>query len=121
MSRSNGVVGTVLVSETDEVRVWHLAIPPRKRCAFHRHVLSFFWTYHSYGSARSYSEDGAVQDVRHIPGDTRHVTIPAGQYMLHSIENTGNTELLFTTVEYKKGGNAPLPIGPGSRLALSPA
>ena len=117
-NRMNGVVGTQLVSETDEVRVWHLRLPSGLRCAFHRHVLSFFWTCHSYGTARSYFEDGTIKDVRHAPGDTKHITIEPGQYLLHAIANTGPTELLFTTVEYKKGGNPPLPLEAGCALRL---
>ena len=32
----NGCVGSVLVSETDKLRVWHLRLPSGYRCAFHR-------------------------------------------------------------------------------------
>jgi hypothetical protein len=71
-TRFNGCVGSVLVSETDKVRVWHLHLPAGKRCAFHRHVLDYFWTCHSHGKARGYFEDGAIRDVTHFPGDTRH-------------------------------------------------
>ena len=39
----SGVVGSVLVSETDKVRVWHLYLKPGYRCSFHRHVLNYFW------------------------------------------------------------------------------
>ena len=51
-NRFNPVVGSVLVSETDKVRVWHLTIPAGKRCTFHRHVLDYFWTCHTHGKAR---------------------------------------------------------------------
>ena len=117
-NRMNGVIGTVLVSETDEVRVWYLRLPTGQRCAFHRHVLSFFWTCHSYGSARIYFEDGTIRDMKHSPGDTRHRTILPGPYVLHAVANTGPTDLLFTTVEHKKGGNAPLPLEQGCTLHL---
>ena len=46
-NRFNPLVGSVLVSETDKVRVWHLTIPAGRRCTFHRHVLDYFWTCHS--------------------------------------------------------------------------
>lgn len=117
-NRMNGVVGTMLVSETDEVRVWQLRLPPGQRSSFHRHVLSYFWTSHSYGTARSYFEDGSITDMRHAPGDTRHVTILPGNHVLHAVANTGSTELVFTTVEYKRGSNAPLPVQPGCTLRL---
>ena len=115
-NRFNGAVGSVLVSETDRVRVWHLRLPPGKRCAFHRHVLDYFWTCHSHGRARGYFEDGRILDVSHFPGDTMHLSYGEGEYMLHSVENIGDTELLFTTVEFKQSANAPLPLPDGIRL-----
>ena len=115
-NRFNGAVGSVLVSETDRVRVWHLRLPPGKRCAFHRHVLDYFWTCHSHGLARGYFEDGRILDVSHFPGDTKHLSYGEGEYMLHSVENIGDTELLFTTVEFKQSANAPLPLPDGIRL-----
>jgi beta-alanine degradation protein BauB len=115
-NRFNGAVGSVLVSETDRVRVWHLRLPPGERCAFHRHVLDYFWTCHSHGRARGYFEDGRIIDVSHFPGDTKHLSYGEGEYMLHSVENIGDTELLFTTVEFKQSANAPLPLPDGIRL-----
>jgi beta-alanine degradation protein BauB len=116
-NRMNGCVGSVLVSETDKVRVWHLRLPPGKRCSFHRHVLDYFWTCHTHGAARGYFEDGRIVDVKHFPGDTRHLNYGPGEYLLHSVENIGDTELLFTTVEFKDSANAPLPLPDSARLA----
>ena len=116
-NRFNGVVGSVLVSETERVRVWHLRLPPGTRCAFHRHVLDYFWTCHSDGAARNYFEDGRIVDCRHFPGETRHLDYGAGEYLLHSVENIGDTELLFTTVEFKESANTPLAIPEDVRLA----
>jgi hypothetical protein len=115
-NRFNGCVGSVLVSETDDVRVWHLRLPAGKRCNFHRHVLNYFWTCHTYGAARGYFEDGRIVDVKHFPGDTKHLYYGPGEYLLHSVENIGDTELLFTTVEFKKSGNPPLPVPDEIRL-----
>lgn len=112
----NGVVGSVLVSETDRVRVWHLHLPAGKRCSFHRHVLDYFWTCHSHGKARGYYEDGRIVDVTHFPGDTKHLSFGPGEYMVHSIENIGDTDLLFTTVEFKQSANQPLPIPDSVKL-----
>jgi beta-alanine degradation protein BauB len=112
----NGCVGSVLVSETDRVRVWHLYLPVGKRCPFHRHVLDYFWTCHSHGRARGYYEDGSIRDVVHFPGDTKHFVFPEHEYMLHSVENIGDTDLLFTTVEFKNSANKPLPVPDSIRL-----
>lgn len=118
-NRFSGVVGSVLVSETDAVRVWHLRLPVGKRCAFHRHVLNYFWTCHSQGSAQGYYEDGSIRTATHFPGDTRHFVFGKNEYMLHSVENVGDTDLLFTTVEFKQSANEPLPVPEGIRLSVA--
>ena len=112
----NPCVGTVLVSETEKVRVWHLMIPAGKRCGFHRHVLNYFWTCHSHGQARNYFEDGRTSETTHFPGDTRHLNFGKGESMLHCVENLGATDLLFTTVEYLDSPNKPLPVPESVRL-----
>lgn len=117
-NRFNACVGSILVSESDRVRVWHLHLPAGKRCAFHRHVLDYFWTCHSHGDARSYFEDGSTRDVSHFPGDTRHMSYGKGEYLLHSVENIGDTDLLFTTVEFKRSANEPLDVPESIRLKV---
>ena len=118
---SSGIVGSTLVSETDKVRVWHLLIPAGKRCTFHRHVLDYFWTCHTHGTARGFYEDGSITETVHFPGDTRHMTYGKGEHLVHAVENIGKTDLLFTTVEYKQSANAPLPIPDGVRLKVPAA
>jgi hypothetical protein len=113
----NPVVGSVLVSETDKLRVWHLVVGAGQRCSFHRHVLDYFWTCHSHGRARGYYEDGSITETTHFPGDTMHLSYAAGEYLLHSVENVGDTDLLFTTVEFLDSANAALPVPDGVRLA----
>jgi len=115
----NGCVGSVLVSETDRVRVWHLSIPPGKRCNFHRHVLNYFWTAHSAGRAVNYFEDGSIVEADYRKGETRHLDFVAGEYMIHAVENIGDSELLFTTVEFLDSQNEPLPVPDAMRLKLA--
>ena len=115
-NRHSPLVGSVLVSETDQVRVWHLKIPAGTRCGFHRHVLDYFWTCHTHGKARNYFEDGSITESTHYPGHTRHLTYAKGEYLLHSVENIGDTELLFTTVEFLHSANPPLPVPDGVRM-----
>jgi hypothetical protein len=115
----NGCVGSILVSETDRVRVWHLSIPPGRRCNFHRHVLNYFWTVHNAGKGRNYYEDGSIVDVAYGKGETKHLDFGKGEYMIHAVENIGNTELLFTTVEFLDSLNEPLPVPDAMRLKAS--
>ncbi len=107
-----GQVGSRLVSQTERVRVWHLALKPGERIGFHTHVLDYFWTAVTGGAARSHYADGRVAEVTYAAGDTRHFTFPAGGFMIHDLENTGETDLVFTTVEFLDSANAPLPLPP---------
>lgn len=115
----SGIVGSTLVSETDKVRVWHLLIPAGKRCTFHRHVLDYFWTCHTHGTARGYYEDGSITETSHFPGDTRHLSYGKGEHLVHAVENIGTTDLLFTTVEFKQSANAPLSVPDEVRLEVA--
>ena len=114
--KDSGVVGSVLVSETDRVRVWHLSIAPGARCGFHRHVLNYFWTALTDGKARGYFEDGRITETAHFKGQTVHLDFGPGEYMVHSVENIGDTELQFTTVEFLDSPNPKLPIPAHVRL-----
>ncbi|MEM8980922.1 MAG: hypothetical protein AAGD04_15665 [Pseudomonadota bacterium] len=106
----NGEVGNTLVSETDRVRVWHIHAKPGERLKAHTHVLDYFWTIHAPGKARNHLADGTSFDVEYQTGDTKHFTFKAGERMSHSLENIGQTDLIFTTVEFKNSANDPLPI-----------
>jgi beta-alanine degradation protein BauB len=106
----NGRVGSVLVSQDERVRVWHLSIAPGERLPFHRHVNDYFWTVLTSGSAKSRYGDGSVSQVSYQPGDTKHYRFALGESMFHDLENTGSTTLLFVTVELLGAPNAPLPV-----------
>ncbi|PZM08012.1 hypothetical protein [Rhizobium tubonense] len=109
-NQGNGRVGSRLVSETDRVRVWALTLGPNERLAFHTHVLDYFWTAVTGGSARSHYADGRIVEVSYQPGDTQHHSFRAGESMTHDLENIGDTDLIFTTVEFKESANAPLTL-----------
>ncbi|MEO0486106.1 MAG: hypothetical protein AAF092_09360 [Pseudomonadota bacterium] len=104
-----GEVGNTLVSETDRVRVWHILARPGERLKVHTHALDYFWTIHGPGRARNYLSDGTHFDVDYATGDTKHFSFASGESMTHSLENIGETDLVFTTVEFKNSANAPLP------------
>ena len=112
----NGQVGSQLVSQTERVRVWLLGLRPGERIGFHTHVLDYFWTAVTGGRARSRYGDGRIAEVSYRAGDTRHHSYGAGEFMIHDLENIGDTELVFTTVEFLDSANAPLSL-PRSVLA----
>jgi quercetin dioxygenase-like cupin family protein len=112
----NGCVGDTLLSETDKVRVWKITLKPGERIGFHRHVLDYFWTAVTGGRARSHLDDGTTYEVSHYPGETKHLHFGKGEYRLHDLENIGDTDLIFTTVEFLDSTNEPLPIPNAHKL-----
>jgi hypothetical protein len=109
-NRNNGQVGTRLLSETDRVRVWEIRLAPGERIGFHRHVLDYFWTAITPGRARSHTEDGSVVEATYAAGDTRHFVYGRGEYKIHDLENVGDSDLWFTTVEFLPSANEPLQV-----------
>lgn len=104
----DGHVGSRLLSENGRVRVWEIRLPPGARWHAHRHVLDYFWTAVTPGRSRQHTSDGTTREVAYDAGETRHFSFAAGEYLLHDIENVGDHELVFTTVEHLDSANAPL-------------
>ncbi|MGC5615373.1 hypothetical protein [Georgenia sp. Z1491] len=109
----DGHVGSRLLSETDRVRVWEIRLAPGERWHAHRHVLDYFWTAVTAGTSRQHTFDGTTRDVSYGAGETRHFHFGPGEYLLHDIENIGDQELIFTTVEHLDSDNDPLPVDAG--------
>jgi hypothetical protein len=109
-NRSNPAVGTRLLSVSDRVRVWEIRLRPGERIGFHRHVLDYFWTAVTAGTAISHQGDGTTVGAEYVAGQTRHETYGPGEYKVHDLENVGDTELVFTTVEFLDSANPPLAL-----------
>jgi beta-alanine degradation protein BauB len=107
----SGQVGRLLLSETNQVRIWSIRLAPGERVAAHRHVLDYFWTAVAAGTSRQHTADGTTREVSYRAGETRHFTFGPGEFLLHDLENTGPTELVFVTVEFLDGANPPLHLG----------
>jgi quercetin dioxygenase-like cupin family protein len=111
----NPCVGSQLLSENERTRVWIIRLAPGERIGFHRHVLDYFWTAVSGGRGRQHVHDGSTVEYTYQPGETRHETYAAGQFKVHDLENLGDRELVFMTVEFKDSANKPLPLPAGVR------
>lgn len=107
-ARDNGCVGTRLLSEDARCRVWTIVLAPGARIGFHTHVLDYFWTAVTAGRARSHYGDGRVAEVDYRAGDIQHLSFGPGESMTHDLANIGDTELIFTTVEFLDSANPPL-------------
>lgn len=111
----NGCVGNALVSENERVRVWTIRLKPGERFGFHRHVLDYFWTSISGGRGRQHLMDGSTVEYTYEPGETRHESYGPGAFKVHDLENVGDQELVFMTVEFVVSANKPLAIPQASR------
>ena len=112
----NGCVGTELLSESDRVRIWTIRLKPGERVGFHRHVLDYFWSAITPGRGRQHLQDGSTVEHTYRAGETRHETYRKGEFKVHDLENIGDSEMIFTTVEFLDSANAPLPVPQANRL-----
>lgn len=97
---TNGRIGTDLFSEEAGMRVWHLHIPPGATLPAHRHYRPYFWTVLTNGRGRSRDGNGRVVEVAYRAGETRHFPDHRrDRSFVHDLTNTGETELIFVTVE----------------------
>jgi len=106
--RPNGCVGNELVSESDKVRVWTIRLRPGQRFGFHRHVLDYFWTAMTPCRGRQHLMDGTTVEYTYTQGETRHESYGDGEYKVHDLENIGDGDMVFMTVEFLNSANAPL-------------
>jgi hypothetical protein len=114
----NPCVGTRLLSQDSRVRIWEIRLKPAERIGFHRHVLDYFWTAVTPRKARSHQQDGSLVENAYAAGQTCHLTYGPGEFKVHDLENTGESELIFTTVEFLDSANPPLPLP--TEAALEP-
>ena len=106
----NPCVGTELVSESERVRVWMIRLQPGQRIGFHRHVLDYFWTSVSGGRGRQHVHDGTTVEYTYQPGETRHEIYGPGEFKVHDLENLGDKEMVFMTVEFLNSANKPMAL-----------
>ncbi len=116
-AQPNGCVGTELLSENERVRIWIIRLKPGERVGFHRHVLDYFWTSVNGGRGRQHLMDGSTVEYSYAPGETRHETYRAGEFKVHDLENVGDADMIFNTIEFLDSANKPLAVPQAVRLA----
>ncbi|MEM9316919.1 MAG: DUF1330 domain-containing protein [Pseudomonadota bacterium] len=107
----NGRIGTDLMFENDQVRVWHMTLRPGERMPVHRHVLTYFWTAITPGRFLQRTYDGTTYESDYQAGLTHFYDVGWGEFALHNLENVGSTTMIFVAVELKKeSANMPLSL-----------
>jgi beta-alanine degradation protein BauB len=54
--------------------------------------------------------DGSIIEKEYRPRDIEHCVYGSGEFKIHDLENLGDTEIVFTTVEFLDSANEPLPL-----------
>ena len=111
----NPCVGSRLLSENERVRVWEIRLKPGERIGFHRHVLDYFWTSVSGGRGRQHVHDGSTVEYTYQPGETRHETYGSGEFKVHDLENLGDKEMVFMTIEFLNSANQAMTLPANAR------
>ncbi|MCZ4282932.1 cupin domain-containing protein [Kiloniella laminariae] len=100
---TNDRIGTELVLETAEMKVWHLRLEPGERLPAHRHDRPYFWSVLTDGMGRSCFGDGREVDIIYQAGETRHFAdLTSENGFVHDLTNTGKSTLVFVTVEFSR-------------------
>ena len=58
---------------------------------------------------------GTTVESPFVPGETRHETYGLNEFKVHDLENLGDREMVFMTVEYKDSANKPMQLPEGVR------
>jgi quercetin dioxygenase-like cupin family protein len=109
----NPCVGSMLLSDNENVRVWMIKLAPGERIGFHRHVLNYFWTSVTGGKGRQHVHDGTTVEYTYKVGETRHETYSSGEFKVHDLTNLGDKDMIFMTVEFKNSANKPMQLPAG--------
>ncbi len=57
--------------------------------------------------------DGTTVEYTYQPGETRHEVYGAGEFKVHDLENLGDKEMVFMTIEFLNSANKPMAL-PGA-------
>jgi hypothetical protein len=63
--------------------------------------------------------DGTTVEYTYQPGETRHETYGKGEFKVHDLENLGDKDMIFMTVEFKDSANQPMKLPADVRTSLA--
>ena len=102
LNARNATVGSTLLSMDRRVRVWGIDLEPGERLGAHPHTLDNIWTALRAGHGLQHVDDGSTRLVTYAAGETHHFDFAPGEFLLHDLENVGDTPLAFVTVEFRR-------------------
>lgn len=98
-ARQNKELGTSVWFENERVRVWEVLLEPGERGAFHAHTTNYFWTVVEGSRGLQRFSDGTFVVRDYLVGETKFLEHSDDDYLIHDLENVGDSTLRFVTVE----------------------
>lgn len=96
---SNFAIGTSLLFENEQVRVWDISLPPGEGLAFHCHRTTYYFVTITPGRSLTILPNGETWTWEHPEGEVQFIPIGSDECVIHNLKNVGNTNLRFSTVE----------------------
>lgn len=97
----NYAVGTKLLAENDEVRVWETVLEPGERCRFHRHRCNYMWLIHEPARLRVRTLEDTVEDYEHLAGEVTFISVTEAEDVVHDLTNIDERRFRATIIELK--------------------
>jgi beta-alanine degradation protein BauB len=92
-------VGTSILFENHRIRVWDIVLKPGERGPFHAHTRNYFWTVVEGSRGLQRFADGTFAVRDYLEGETKWLEHTPETALIHDLENIGDTDLRFVTVE----------------------
>ncbi len=105
-ARDNFNVGTRLLAESDDVRVWENILEPGERCFFHRHRCNYAWIIHEPARIRVRTLDGTEEVYDHYKGEITFIPVQEKDEVVHDVANVDERTFRATVIEFKNDDEA---------------
>ena len=106
-------VGSKILFEDDNVRVWEADVEPGGTLPIHVHDLDYVTVALTAGEVEVYEADGTVRTGHRNPGDVQVTKVGTGQ--THVLKNVGSATYRNRIIELKQHG---LSIGQPENISL---
>src|SRR3954469_11093094 len=97
-------VGSSILFEDDQVRVWEAEVAPGETLPIHLHDLDYVTVTLTEGDIEVYEADGEVRSGHRLLGDVQVTRVGAGQK--HELKNVGTRPFRNRIIELKEHGLA---------------
>ena len=94
-------VGSRLLFENEQVRVWDLRLAPGESTGLHRHTTDYFYVVIGEGALQRFGADGSSQPPRQMEDGDVHFRHVSGEDV-HEAVNVGNSPWRNIVVEFVK-------------------